>query len=135
MAWLIEFISGGLCLVFVLLGGSNYFRIFVVLDMTLCTIILPSSYIVKSEKVKKVVFDRGWLKSLTDLVPSWRSNRVHTVEEMELNCPPNENVAGNHEQVIMNHLQAQQIQENLAGHIDQDDEHWWMNIDLFDDGG
>ena len=109
------------------LDEDIFFRIFMPLDITLCSIIIPSCYIVKTEQVKKIISVRGWWRSFTDLVPSYRV-RVLPVENVQLN----ENVEGNHE--LEQGPQAQQIQRNPTPHVDQDDELWWMNIDLFDDG-
>ena len=34
---------------------------------------------------------------------------------------------------LKQNTQTHQSQETLAHHIDEDDDSWWMNIDLFDD--
>ena len=100
------------------------------IDITLCSIVIPICYIVKTEQVKKIVVSRGWWRYFTDFLPSCRA-RVLPAENVQLNCMPNENVVGNQE--LEQGLQEQQIQRTLAHPVDQDDERWWMNIDLFDE--
>ena len=133
MVWLIEFIAGVFLLASYLLSSldeDSFVRVFLPIDITLCSIVIPCCYILKTQKVKTVVEFRRWWRSLTDFLPYY-SVRVRPAENIELNCMPNENVIGNDE--LKTNTQTHQSQDTLAHHIDEADDSWWMNIDLFDD--
>ena len=60
-----------------------FFRFYIPFDIILCSIIIPGCYILKTEKIKKVVADGGWCKMFKDIFP-FSNMRVLPADNLEL---------------------------------------------------
>ena len=130
IAWTLEFTSGCLLLLEVLFNQLNihdvaddsvWLRISYTLDTILCSIVIPSSYILKSDEVKKVVILEGWKKPFMWLFPKCKA-RVAPTQNLNMEVIPN----------------AQPENRAVHAHPDtngeqEDDEAWLRRIDLFDE--
>ena len=98
LSWSVEFISGGLVLIdmlFSLSANKNWESIITpVIDVLLCSIIIPGTYLLKTENVKNIVFNKGWSESWREFC-HMSTNRVVPIENIHLNpvqnipLPPN----------------------------------------------
>ena len=64
LSWSLEFIAGGFSLVYYLfsIGGKEKgWTMWVAIDIFVYSILVSSSYLLKSESVKNMVIDHGWL--------------------------------------------------------------------------
>ena len=130
IAWTLEFTSGCLLLLEVLFNQLNihdvaddsvWLRISYTLDTILCSIVIPSSYILKSDEVKKVVILEGWNKPFIWSLPKCKA-RVAPTQNLNMEVIPN----------------AQPENRAVHAHPDtngeqEDDEAWLRRIDLFDE--
>ena len=130
IAWTLEFLAGCLLLMQIffhqLLNPDAaddlvWKRVSHTLDTIICSSIIPSSYILKSEEIKKAVILEGWSKPFRLLCPKCRS-RVAVEENLNMNVIPN---ALPEDRVV--HAQPHTIGEH------EDDEAWLRRIDLFDE--
>ena len=91
IAWSIEFISGGLIILDETLGISKNGTLYMItaaIDLLFCSILIPCTYIINSEKVKHRVITEGWRRSLKRALPFGR-NRVSHVEVLNMDILPN----------------------------------------------
>ena len=129
ISWLIEFIAGSAMLISYLLSIFDeglFIRFYIPFDIILCSIIIPSCYILKTEKIKKVVADGGWCKIFKDIFP-FSNMRVLPAENLEIGNICNDHRMGN------NAAPEQEDNQQPEQQIKEDDENWWMKIDLFDE--
>ena len=72
ISWSLEFITGGLvmcCLLYIDdIDGAS--RSLIVVDVFLCSILIPSIYVLKSDSIKEVIITRGWLPPFINLLPT-----------------------------------------------------------------
>ena len=136
LAWSVEFLTGLIMLVNYLLGidlGNKLYRIFVPIDTILCTIVIPACYLFKTERVRKSIYNNGWIEVFTRSFLS-RFSRTSPSQDIPMNqVPNNANVLNNvHEPVPEGNL-IDRIYHNNQEQDPNSDENWWMKIDLFDD--
>ena len=91
IAWSIEFISGGLIILDETLGISKNGTLYMItaaIDLLFCSILIPCTYIINSEKVKHRLITEGCRRSLRRAMPFGR-NRVSNVEVLNMDVLPN----------------------------------------------
>ena len=97
LSWSVECIFGGLVLVVVLFGLSGKEtwerditkgNITSAIVMLFCTIIIPGTYLLKTENMKNKVFNKGWSESLRECF-HLSTNRVVPIENIQMNPIPN----------------------------------------------
>ena len=136
LAWSVEFLTGLIMLVNYLLGidlGNKLYRIFVTIDTILCTIVIPACYLFKTERVRKSIYNNGWIEVFTRSFLS-RFSRTSPSQDIPMNqLPNNADVLNNvHDPVPEVQINAQMLHNNQE--LDPNsDENWWMKIDIFDD--
>ena len=136
LAWSVEFLTGLIMLINYLFGidlGNKLYRVFVPVDTILCTIVIPACYLLKTESVRKSIYNIGWIKLCTNLFLP-RSRRISASQDIPMNqLPNNADVLNNmHEPVPEGQLNDRMLHNNQE--LDPNsDENWWMKIDLFDD--
>ena len=82
-SWFLEFIFGSAKVIdyfFLGLSLSNSHKWLLILDVFLCSVVIPSSYIFKTEAMKDIVFRKGWQKIGRDLFPI-KNSRVVPIAE------------------------------------------------------
>ena len=127
IAWTLEFITGSMLLINYVIGNVDNFiwkRIIYTLDMILCSCVIPCSYILKTEEIRKIVLDSGWCQPLR-MVVSAGIARDAPVENLNMAVIPN----AQPENIFV-------CAQNKAGkqHEQQEyDEDWLRRIDLFDE--
>lgn len=99
-------------------NNNELYRVFLPLDILLCTTVVPSTYILKTDEVRRVITDVGWWRLSRNLYP-FPNVRIVPAENLEMHNLPNANVINNEEL-------------DLEGQ-NNEDENWWMNIDLLED--
>ena len=73
LAWFIEFITGGIMLLNYLLGideEEDFYRFFLPLDIFLCSVMIPTCYVLKSDQIKEIINNDGWRRVFRDLLSS-----------------------------------------------------------------
>jgi hypothetical protein len=136
LSWSLEFITGFLMLMNLLFridDENALFRILVPLDITLCTVVVPISYIVKTEDVKKSIVNTGWWTHFKTLLCT-RNMRVVPAENVEMNAFARDGVVNVEGLGDEPQLQQRQHEPRIQlAELPDDDENWWMRINLFDD--
>ena len=136
LAWIIEFGTGLLMLINILFSIDKEYsvaRIIIPLDITLCTVVIPFSYILKTDNVKKVIVDSGWWKCLQNFI-CFRHTRIAPAENFKMNAPTNFNaVSGERQDPEQQNQRMQHANDLPPIELPEDGENWWMRIDLFDD--
>ena len=136
LAWIIEFITGFVMLINILFAIDEEYlfaRIIVPLDITLCNVVIPASYILKTDDVKKVIVDRGWWRFLRKLL-CFRNTRITPADNLEMHAPANADAVN----IERRSPEPQNLKMEHASNIPKvdfsdDDENWWMRINLFHD--
>ena len=92
ISWSLEFIDGGLIVYHIFTKHADDYMLPV--HLFLRSILIPGSYIIKTDAVKKVVAASGWMKTFEDFVPCGK-NRIVPNEEINMNVirnvPPRHN--------------------------------------------
>ena len=74
LAWFIEFITGGIMLLNYLLAIEEeeefFYRFFVPLDIFLCSVMIPTFYVLKSDQIKEIINNGGWRRVFRDILTS-----------------------------------------------------------------
>ena len=69
ISWAMEFVTG-IIVIIAYLGaiadGDSYYWInwFLPLDMLLCSVLIPCTYVFKTESIKNLIYISGWLNSI-----------------------------------------------------------------------
>ena len=88
LSWSVECIFGGLVLVVVLFGLSGKEtwerNITSTIVMLLCSIIIPGTYLLNTENMKNIVFNKGWSESLRECF-HMNTNNVVPIENIQMN--------------------------------------------------
>ena len=68
ISWAIEFLTGIFVMIafFAIVDGDLYYWInwFLPLDMFLCGVLIPSTYVFKTESFRELIFNSGWLNPI-----------------------------------------------------------------------
>ena len=68
ISWAIEFLTGIFVMIafFAIVDGDLYYWInwFLPLDMFLCSVLIPSTYVFKTESFRELIFNSGWLNPI-----------------------------------------------------------------------
>ena len=101
---------------------NEWKRIIYTLDMILCSAVIPSAYVLKTEEIKKEIISGGWCKPLRLLAPVCLE-RVLPDEEFDMAAIPNAQL----ENIVLHPPQQPDIQL-------EDGEAWLRRIEvnLFD---
>ena len=102
-SWSLEFFAGGFSLVYYLFSiGSKEkgWTMWVAIDIFIYSILISSSYLLKSESVKNMVINNGWLAPFAGLLfeclmfggPSCWKTTVSPVEQIDVVEIPNINL-------------------------------------------
>ena len=139
LAWSVEFLTGLIILInYLFLNGkiemeNKLYRVFLPVDTILCTIVIPACYLFKTERVRKSIYNNGWIEVFTRSFLS-RFSRTSPSQDIPMNqLPNNADVLNNvHDPVPEVQINAQMFHNNQE--LDPNsDENWWMKIDIFDD--
>ena len=82
LSWSLEFILGCAIVVdyfFFGMSQSNDYKWFLFPNIFLCSVVIPSSYVLKTEEIKKIVMKKGWWKFGRGFLPV-RNSRVVPIE-------------------------------------------------------
>ena len=135
LVWIIEFVTGIVMLINILFAIDEEYslaRIIIPLDITLCNVVVPGTYILKTDDVKKVIVDGGWWRFLRKFL-CFRNTRIAPADNFEMNAPANSDAASIEGRDPEPQNQKMQHGINLPPELPDDDENWWMRINLFDD--
>ena len=83
LSWSLEFILGCAIMVDYFFFGmtqSNDHKWLLIPNIFLCSVVIPSSYVLKTEAMKKIVMKKGWWKFGTGFFPV-RNSRVVPIED------------------------------------------------------
>ena len=80
ISWAMEFVTGIVVMIAYLgaiMDGDSYFWInwYLPVDMLLCSVLIPCTYVVKTESFKNLIFNSGWLNSIRNQF-GLKSNQV-----------------------------------------------------------
>ena len=133
LAWSMEFITGGVnYLLFAVDDDEELYRIFLPLDVFLCSVMIPSCYVFKCDQIKKVITNEGWWKPLRDafirLKIAFQREAVSSNQSLEMNVLSNAKPKDIHpieQDSNKYHIHTQ--------HEGDDDENWLMRIDIFEE--
>ena len=101
LSWSVEFASGGLVLLdvfFGLSGRDTWERTIIpAIDMLFCSIIIPCTYVVKSESIRDMLSDKGWSLSFRECL-HLRTDTVNPQDNIQMN--PLQNIPNRNPAVI-----------------------------------
>ena len=89
LSWSLELIDGGLVVFLWFNKDLKGYKVplFLFCHISISSVLIPSSYILKTDTVKKLITANGWLKPFEDFVP-FRRNRIAPVEEINMDVIP-----------------------------------------------
>ena len=131
LTWSVEFTT-----VIVVIGYEfNYneseflYRIIFIIDLLLYVVIIPSCYLIKTEKIKRKIYSQGWYTFILKFFPHPKV-RVAPEHGIEMNSQLNRCQLSNHEpknRITPYHIPSS---PNSKVACDGNDENWIMRIDL-----
>ena len=136
LAWMVEFATGLIMLLNFLLGldlDNNLFRIFLPIDIILCSVVIPGCYVFRTEEFRDKIYNIGWDNILFGFT-NHRERRVSPGPEIQMqHIPPAKPVSKYDTSVhVEEEHQSQQICHSTS-YQEPEDENWWMKIQSFDE--
>ena len=131
LTWCVEFST----VIVVIVYSFNYnesellYRITFIIDLFLYVVIIPSCYLIKTEKIKSKIYSQGWYKFILQFFPH-RKVRSSPEHGMEMNEQLYQRQFSNHDS--RNRVNAYHIPSSPNSKLscDGNDENWIMRIDL-----
>ena len=136
VAWMVEFATGIIMLLNFLLGidlDNNLFRVFLPIDIILCSVVIPGCYVFRTEEFRDKIHNIGWVNILFGFYDH-RERRVSPSQEIQIQqVPANKSASKNdkREPAEEEHQPQQTCHSNV--YQEPEDENWWLRIQLFDD--
>ena len=131
LTWFVEFST----VIFVIVYAFNYnesellYRITFIIDLFLYVVIIPSCYLIKTEKIKSKIYSQGWYKFILQFFPHPKV-RVAPEHGIEMNAQLNHRHFFNPD--LKNRINPYHIPSSPNSKLacDGNDENWIMRIDL-----
>ena len=136
LAWMVEFATGIIMLLNFLLGidlDNNLFRIFLPIDIILCSVVIPGCYVFRTEEFRDKIYNIGWDNILFGF-NNHRERRVYPRQEIQIPPIPAAKSTSKDDatELAGEDHQPQQIYHSSL-YQEPEDENWWMRIQLFDE--
>ena len=136
LAWMVEFVTGLIMLLNFLLGldlDNNLFRIFLPIDIILCSVVIPGCYVFRTEEFRDKIYNIGW-NNILFVFHNHRERRVSPTQEIQIQQIPAAKPTPKNDtrELVGEEHQPNQICHS-SGYQEPEDENWWMRIQLFDE--